>query len=480
MESRVIDKPTAIGAVATAVLTGLLAVGVLDRFPASGDEHAYLLQGSFFSQGSFSGPGFPQGVRDLFEVDHVLNGEQVVAKYPPGWPAILALGFVWGAPWLLLPLTAATCCLCIGAITRRLGLNSQWAIAALGTSPFFLFNAASFHSHAPFLAICFLSTVVLVDEKNHLRAPLSGALWGLGFLIRPFDAAIYALSLPLLLPRRLWVRWLATAAIGPILFAAYNQVQFGSWMTTGYEAYRPTFAQLYPGEGSLGEPALSNLGFIGPHLKWLAELWAWTPWLVVAGLLGLVTSLSSKNGQRRQLARWASVYGSLSLMSIFFLKPSDGDSYGPRYVFAVLLPLSIFAGALPEALAASSGAVRRTLATALGFATAYAFLAQVGAAHLDVRQKNCIARTIEKQPSPRRRIIIVDQGNPRAAHFFTRNFSPREPTLIARTNGPDTVARLREAYPDRELFAFVRTGEFSGKLVTVATRKDPIPAASQP
>src|SRR5690606_31974383 len=88
------------------VICAAIGYLILKRFPNSGDEYAYLLQSEFFASGTLAGQGFPPEVRHLFELDHVINGDRLVAKYPPGWPALLAVGGLLGQPWLVPPLCA--------------------------------------------------------------------------------------------------------------------------------------------------------------------------------------------------------------------------------------------------------------------------------------------------------------------------------------------------------------------------------------
>ena len=69
-------------------------------------------------------------------------------KYPPGYPAILALGVLAGVPWLVSPLAAAATLLLQYALGRSLFGGGSGLLGALLLllSPFFLFMSGSFMS----------------------------------------------------------------------------------------------------------------------------------------------------------------------------------------------------------------------------------------------------------------------------------------------------------------------------------------------
>src|SRR5271165_3947439 len=87
---------------ALGVLYALLARMALHAFPFSGDEYSYLLQAELFARGLLRAPAPPHA--DLLRVDHVVIDEWVRSKYPPGTSALLALGVLAGAPWIVTPI----------------------------------------------------------------------------------------------------------------------------------------------------------------------------------------------------------------------------------------------------------------------------------------------------------------------------------------------------------------------------------------
>src|SRR5882672_1769659 len=85
--------------VAFGVLYAVIAKLALDGFPYSGDEYSTYLQAELFARGMLKAAA-PEHVEWL-RIDHVVIDQWVRSKYPPGGPALLALGIRQGVPWLV-------------------------------------------------------------------------------------------------------------------------------------------------------------------------------------------------------------------------------------------------------------------------------------------------------------------------------------------------------------------------------------------
>src|SRR5450432_4851824 len=88
--------------IACGVMYALVARFALDAFPFSGDEYSLALQAEMFARGILKAPA-PEHAEWL-RVDHVVIDGWVRSKYPPGAPALLALGARGGVAWLVTPL----------------------------------------------------------------------------------------------------------------------------------------------------------------------------------------------------------------------------------------------------------------------------------------------------------------------------------------------------------------------------------------
>ena len=82
------------------------------RYPISGDDYSYMYQAKLFASGKLYAedpiydPALP--FHDCVET-YCLRDDQGhrFSKYPPGWPALLAVGVKLRAPWLVDPLLGA-------------------------------------------------------------------------------------------------------------------------------------------------------------------------------------------------------------------------------------------------------------------------------------------------------------------------------------------------------------------------------------
>jgi len=120
------------------------------------DEAAYQFQAKTYGLGKLAAnapPGAPERVEDtplpLYFEHHILNGGKWFSKYPPGWPAVLALPLRLDVGWMVNPLLGIVLLLLMAAITRRLydTRTAALAIFLMALSPFFLANSVGRMAH---------------------------------------------------------------------------------------------------------------------------------------------------------------------------------------------------------------------------------------------------------------------------------------------------------------------------------------------
>ena len=134
------------------LLSATMALGtsalVLGTFPNSGDEYAYIFQAQTYSSGRLWNDPPPLG-QALASTFTYRRGEWV-SQYPPGWPALLAVADTVGFPlWAVNVVIGTASSVLIGRIARREGgpLAETITVPLYALSPFYIFNAASYHSH---------------------------------------------------------------------------------------------------------------------------------------------------------------------------------------------------------------------------------------------------------------------------------------------------------------------------------------------
>ena len=132
-----------------ATFAWITATSVLKEFPNSADEYAYIFQASDFSHGKLWSDVHQHP--EFFEYDHIVQKENKwISRFPPGWPLILSLAFVFAIPPFLVNIACAiTATYFFYHLVRHINDEriALWSTFAVATSSFFLFNTASYFSH---------------------------------------------------------------------------------------------------------------------------------------------------------------------------------------------------------------------------------------------------------------------------------------------------------------------------------------------
>ena len=291
-------------------------------------------------------------------VDH--NGQRF-GKYPPGWPALLALGEILHVRFLVNPLLGGLGVWLTYLLGKRVFSVTVGLLAAglTLTSPFFLMNSGSLLSHplglvlSAAFALFWLKAFAAPDEKRPWLSSL-GAAFSLGWLIltRPYTAvgvalpfAVHGLVLlvrgPAQTRRRLLFFGLVTLLLGLLLFAwqaaltgdpllnpytlwwAYDQIGFG------------------PGHGHLPEGhtflhARTNTEFsleIGKY-----DLFGWGRYSWIFLPIGLIAMRKNWRG-----LLLAGVFPTLVLLYMAYWIGSS--LFGPRYYYEGLFSLTLTSAA---------------------------------------------------------------------------------------------------------------------------------------
>lgn len=179
----------------------LLSIFAYERHPHIADEVVYLLHANYFAQGMLAMPAPP--VPDAFNIDLMTyDPDRWFSAFPPGWPAMLAVGSWFGTPWLVNPLLAGLCVLLAYALSRELFTRStaRLIVLLMSLSPWFIFLAMSFMAHI-FTLACVLAAGLAVARLRRcaslLPAVVAGTLLGITSLIRPLDGLAAAAVLGL-------------------------------------------------------------------------------------------------------------------------------------------------------------------------------------------------------------------------------------------------------------------------------------------
>jgi hypothetical protein len=265
----------------TTTLSALVSDRVFGRIAHVQDSIAQLFQARIFAGGHLWVPSHP--MPQFFEYMHMINDGRWYSQYPPGHPALLALGVWAGAPWLVNPILAGLGVVGVYLLANELFDRGVARLAALlgALSPFLVVMGGGFMSHVgAFTLLTFFLFLHFRSVRTQSRrdAALAAACLGSALLIRPYTAAVVAVPAVahgLWTLRRDYLRlgvWIAAGgAIGLVVYGLYN------WATTG--------DPFLPGYIKLNGPA-HGLGF-GKGLE--------TPHTLRRGLEGAWLKLQSLN-----------------------------------------------------------------------------------------------------------------------------------------------------------------------------------------
>ncbi len=346
----------------------LVATRVFEAVPHVEDEMAYVWQAEVLSHGQLTAPTPPAPKNMLvpFVVD--FNGHRF-AKYPIGWPMLLAFGLLLGIRTWVNPLLGGLALWLTFRLGQKLISTAAGLLATLLmlTSPFFLILSGSLDSNAWSLVLSLGFVLAWMDsfqignrsgsDVSHtlpawLTVGVAGLSLGLLVLTRPLTALGVAFPFFLHGLFLLWhgnagVRW-RVLAIGVLsllvgsLFLVWQFAVTGNFLTDPYTLWW-SFDRVGFGPGIGLEKGgftflhgLQNakimLGDLNKDLfGWKSFSWIFLPF----GMWAL----------RRKPAAWLTLSVFASLVACYVFYWASVVRYGPRYYYEGLYGLVLFSAA---------------------------------------------------------------------------------------------------------------------------------------
>jgi hypothetical protein len=333
---------TALGALGA---TLYVATALLERMPHVQDSVAYLFQAKTFALGRLWVPTPAHSQFFAHEFIVMDTAGRWFSKYPPGWPMILALGQLAGAPWVVDPLCGALSLFLLYRLGKEIYRPRVGVLAAILTlsAPFFLFLSGSLMSHTSGLLFTLLMTWAFwratLSDRPVPWSALAGAAFGMLFLIRPFTAlplaaplAAYALVGGIRRPGETIVRFAPTLLCAvPFVaaFLAYNRVFTGNWFYPPQQLWWP-FDQVGfgPDHGPWGFTPNDALNNTSRNLtELLAHGFGWPAFLTLA-----ILPIPFVIGRARAWD-WVFLAGLVGIVVGYAFWWADGIMYGPRFYF---------------------------------------------------------------------------------------------------------------------------------------------------
>jgi hypothetical protein len=339
------------------ILYALTARFVLSAKPLLIDEIVQVLQARWYAAGQLSVPT-PE-LPEFFAIMHVVeSGGRLFGQFPPGGPAMLAIGTLLGAEWLVGPAAGAVSVALFGATLPSIApfATRRWlrgTTMLFAFAPFGVFMFASHMNHATTLMWLMVALFGLSRcTGGGMRSPWWGLLAGLGLgmaaTIRPLDALSFAL------PAGAWLAWrtkgrgravamLVLSGVGVAVPVAammvVNARTTGAPLLFGYDVLWGANHSLGFHEAPWGPPhtPARGLELIGLYFSRLGTYLLESPvpgTLLVAVGLWTTRRLSS-------LDRFLLASGAL-LVAGYWAYWHDGFFLGPRFLFALLPALIIW------------------------------------------------------------------------------------------------------------------------------------------
>lgn len=369
-----------IASLAALALYLVVAQVVFDGRPLQIDEISQAVQARIYAGGALSAPSPPHP--EFFQILHTIYREgRQFSHFPTGGSAILALGELVGAQWIVNPALGAVAVLAFAHVARaaesRQGIAAA-AVALFALSPFVMYMSGSFMNHVPALATALAGVAALSSGMRSERPrPWLGFAAGLGFglsgTIRPLDAMTFALpaaawylARAVREPRR-WSDALAAAvgvAIPISLLLWVNAQTTGEPLLFGYEQLWGPTVRIGFHEAPFGLPHTPRRG-----LELLNEyFFALQSYLFEAPVPSLLLATIALLLVRRVGAvdRYLLACGAL-LAIAYFAYWHRGMYLGPRFLYGLVPMLALWTARAPTLITErlSSVRARRALAATL-------------------------------------------------------------------------------------------------------------------
>ena len=337
-----------------AVLYVAVAWLVFSGRPLLIDEIIQVVQARIFASGRLwlPVPAHPEFTSSM----HLIDTGKLYGQFPAGGPAMLALGTLFRAEWLVGPVCGVVSALAFARFLRSIEprrLVRRLALALFALAPFVVFMSGSHMNHVTslmwlLLATMFLFRAVRNDEPSLAAALACGFSLGMAATIRPVDALAFAL------PSGLWfllrtvqrpARWRELVVAGAGVAVPVAVLCAINWATTG-APLRFGYSVMWGRSHDLGFHA-APWGDLHTPLRGLELLNLYfvrlQGYLFEAPFPALLPAIAwlGLGGEHDRADRFFLVSGTL-LCLLYAAYWHDGFYLGPRFLFALAPALALW------------------------------------------------------------------------------------------------------------------------------------------
>jgi hypothetical protein len=429
----------------------------LRDFPNSGDEYSYLLSATLFAHGKLYVPS-PEP-REFFDFFHIINNGRFYGKFPPGWPLLLSVGVLVGAPGVISALLGSGVLVLLYRLAREHFSREEadLSLAVAFCNPFLVFNAASYFSHTSCLFFCvltlFFALKILKDPSPGSSYVALGSSAGMALLIRPYTA--FALLLPaavyVLVAVHRGMPWRAALprlSLSAVSFATFVGLLLIYNAAQGADPIAGPYSQ-YDGAARLGRVPGAHDWEWAVRNNLFDRLYQLSVWVPLSGILlfALLGGFGAGHDPRRVLLA-LTVVGLLA--GYFFYLQDPGNQYGPRYLFESFASLLLVMSFVLKRL----GRFGLVVAVIIMGTNIWVLSRESRRVSAEVHDRTEVFETV-KRLGLRRAIVFLRTGSGSMPPMdLTRNGISFDGDVLYVQDRGATNSRLLRRYPDRQAFVY--------------------------
>lgn len=321
-------------------LAGAALWAMLDVFAANPhiiDEMAQLFHAQTMAAGLVAAPA-PRPPEFFLMTHTFVLAEGWVSQYPPGHPALLAVGLLAGAEWAVNPVLGGVSAALVYLVGRGMYGPKTGMIAAVlwVMSSWVVFMSGTYQSHVSAAAFTLAAWALVMAPRppRTWHYLLGGAALGCVAAIRPLDAVAAAIPLiawMVIRRRSRHLPWVAVGGAPAVLgLLLLNWKLFGAPLTFGYSALFGPAHGLGFHVDPYGENYTPTVGF--QHLVYALRrmhiyLFEWP----VPALLPM--AIWAVFGWKRRQADAVMLLGLVATPALYFLYWHSGFYIGPRFYY---------------------------------------------------------------------------------------------------------------------------------------------------
>ncbi len=459
------------------------------------DEPVYVYQGRMLAQGHATLP-----IRLYADFLHPWlfgrRGDRLFSQYPPGWPAVIAVGHLLGDERVALVLAAAAAVAATWFLGEQVSRGSGFLSALfLLLAPIFVMQSSLYLSYlwtAALLAGAVGCVVAGVRRGRAFPFFFAGVLLGLALLTRPFDAAIvgavvvvYAVA-SLMRDRVTLRRAVVWCGLGAVPFLVVTLIYNAH--ITGNPLRFPLQAAERLDTFGFGRRAMvpdaSPIDYT-PHLAWTAlviNARTIPKWFAGYGV-GFLLAVSAVWLHRRQREVWLLVAAVAVFPVAYFFwwatalaAPGASKGLGPHYYIPAFAFLAVLAGWSLQELTRRSRALGAGVLVVVIAGSLLMVPSVLHTAHFTT----ALQRAKEPPRTVRllKNAVVIMRAEPSnytlvGYPFLVGDPQLADPVLYATDRGPDSV-RLAALFPTRKLYQLVQRAEPGHDLLHPSLVLEPI------